>query len=339
MKRGLVVTAACLAVFLCSCATQVAVKITKPAEINMSGARRIAVLDFDYPREARAEGLFGLLYLYMNNYDNVRTDTIEYKMAKYTTDKLILALIDTNYFTIVSSKDVLAKMVASGSRDLSAAEIGRQSEAQAIVAGEIVSINRDRSHEYRAEQVKDPQTGVIRNISVLYSTVVDSVSMTYRVVSTQTGQTIATKMFSDKETQTEKGDYSQLASQEDQCRKIIARWIPLITKQIAPYQVTEYRALVADKSKNPDMKAADTLVKDAAYDKALALYLHIWSATKNPAAGTNAAIVYDIVGRLDEALSQIDQVVAQSGDKNAIKEQARLRQLKIENDRLVEQMK
>jgi thioredoxin-like negative regulator of GroEL len=87
------------------------------------------------------------------------------------------------------------------------------------------------------------------------------------------------------------------------------------------------------------MKDAKTLVENKAYDKALAIYLDVWAKAKNPAAGTDAAIMYDILGRLDDALTLIDQVASESGDKSAIKEQARLKQLKIENDKLAEQLK
>jgi hypothetical protein len=337
MKRMLAVLGAVF--FLSSCATQIPVQVKKPAEINMSGARKIALLDFDYPRREKTSNILGLLYLSLTGEKNEQRNTIEEKLAKYMTDQLTLALLNTNYFTIISSKDIVAAMAKSGEASPGAVEIGKRSEAQAIVVGEITAVSRTERTVYEQEKLKDAQTGatVIKNVA--YDECQDMVSLTYRVVSTANGQIIATKSFEQTRTQKIKIGKESLISQEEVCRELMNAWIPQITKQIAPYEVTEYRTMVADKAKDPDMKQADQLVKDKAYEKALSLYLAIWARTQNPAAGVNAAIMYDVTGRLADALTLIDKVAGSTGDKSAIKEQTRLRQLKAENERLESQMK
>lgn len=45
-----------------------------------------------------------------------------------------------------------------------------------------------------------------------------------------------------------------------------------------------------DKSKNPDLKTADELLKGSLYNEALQVFLEVWNGTQNPAAGVNAGI-------------------------------------------------
>lgn len=338
MKKTHPLVALCLGALLASCATQVPVQIMKPAEINMAGARKLAVLDFDYPREAKTDNIFGLLYLSMTGQAMEKTNTPEQRLARYTTDKLLQALIGTNYFTIVNSKDILSKL--SGVSTPSAVEIGQRSDAQAIVVGEITGMNRSLTYPTEIEKAKDKATGVVSNVTVYYVQANDEFSLTYRVVSTATGAILATKSFSGtKEQKVKSAEQGSLATLDAMCKTMVDEWLPQITRQIAPYMVSEYRTLMDDKTKDPLMKDANSLVKSKAYDKALALYVQIWQKTKNPAAGVNAAVMYDVLGQLDKALSAIDEVVNATSDKTAIREKARLERLKAENDKLAEQLK
>jgi curli biogenesis system outer membrane secretion channel CsgG len=333
---------ACLiaAAVLTSCATSVPVQITKPAEINMAGARQLAVLDFDYPREAKTDDLLGLLLLSLAGASNEKTNTLESRIAAYATQNLTEALVSTEYFTIISSQDIASKMPGTDKGGLSAVAIGQKAGAQAIFVGDITSINRNKTVEYEKQQNKDPKTGVITTKTLEYIKVVDSMGMTYRVLNASTGKILATKTFSGKREQRVLAqDRNEIRDSEEQCRDIVSEWIPQITRQIAPYKVTEYRTLVADKAKDPDMKDADKMVKNGNYEGALEKYLSIWKYTKNPAAGVNAAIVYDILGRLDDALAFIDVVIKENGTKEAVEERNLLRRIQAENAKLAEQMK
>jgi len=324
-----------------SCATSIPVEVMKPAEINMSDARTIAVLDFDYPRQYRSSGMFDMLGLHIRGTVIYGRDSLEYELASYATRRLISALFGNEYFTVVDSSYVASRLSSyDGSRELSAIEIGRSSSAQAIIVGEITKAQRDYRTEVVKERVKDSNTGVYVDVYESYTTAKDEVALQYRVVDAGTGVIIASRYFEQGASNRMKTvDRSRLPSAESVMKGIIDSWIPKIERQIAPYRTTEYRTLASDKTKDPDMKAADELARSGAYDAALNRFLGIYNATRNPAAGINAAIMMDVLGRIDDAISMMTSVLEDTGDKAASRELSRLRQTKRDMERVAEQMK
>ena len=131
---------------------------------------------------------------------------------------------------------------------------------------------------------------------------------------------------------------AQLEADEEVCKEILDQMVPKIAKQIAPYKEVVYRALMKDKTKNPDLKAADELVKGNLYDRALEIFLQVWSGTQNPAAGVNAGIMYEALGDLDSALRIVKEVVDRTADSAAMREYSRLLREKQSLERLKEQL-
>ena len=93
-----------------------------------------------------------------------------------------------------------------------------------------------------------------------------------------------------------------------------------------------------DKTDDPRMEQADELVKGRIYDAALDLFLEVWDDTGNPAAGFNAAILYEITGDLDTAIAQMKEVARRTGEKKAMREYNRLLETQREQQRLQEQL-
>jgi len=110
-----------------------------------------------------------------------------------------------------------------------------------------------------------------------------------------------------------------------------------MAKQLAPYQVREHRTLMRDKTKDPRMEQADDLVKGKVYDSALEIFLDVWQQNGNVAAGFNAAVLYEVTGQLDLAISQMKSVVDRTSDKKAMREYNRLLTVRQEQERLREQ--
>jgi hypothetical protein len=88
------------------------------------------------------------------------------------------------------------------------------------------------------------------------------------------------------------------------------------------------------------MKDADALVKDGAYGRALDAYLKIWARSFNPAAGVNAAIMYEVTGQLDDAVDFLEKTVLKKiPNEKATKELERLKRAQVDAERLAEQTK
>ncbi len=321
-----------------SCATSVPLRVMKPAEIDMSDAKIIAVLDFDYPREERASDPLGILYLALTNQENVKKGTPQEKLADYFTRLLIQALRDTDYFDVRDSDSVLAAMGGKAA-GADAIAIGKSSGVQAIVTGRIVDMERSQEYEIRQETIKDKDSGAKTVVPVNYLVIEDSVSMEYRVISAKNGRILATRSFAGRQIQelAEK-NWKKAISQEDQGRAIVEGWAGQIARQLAPYMVTESRSLMKDKAKDGNMEFADALVKNGSYEKALKVYLEVWEGSANVAAGVNAAIMYEVLGKLDLAVSMAKQVASATSDRRANAELARLQRAKAEAERLAEQI-
>jgi curli biogenesis system outer membrane secretion channel CsgG len=310
----------------------------KPAEVNLSAVDKIAVLDFDYPRTERTNDLLGVLLLSLAGKKNELTNTPESRVADNFTRGLVEALNGTSYFQIIDTRGVMSSV--AGSADVNPVVIGQKSGVQAIVVGEFTNMARSDKYVQREEEIKDPQTGVKRRVKVGYIDYTDTIALSYRVINTVDGSILATKTFQAKAEQEIKADgKAKPTDYEESMKNLSSQWFQAITRQLAPYTVTEYRTLVSDKAKDPNMKDADKFVKDKNYDAALAKYLEIWEKTGNPAAGTNAAIMYDVKGKLDYAVSFLKIVIQKTNDSAAVKELSRMQRAQEEARKLAEQAK
>jgi hypothetical protein len=323
-----------------SCATYIPVQVTKPAEINMADARKIAVLDFDYPRQVATTDLLEVIFLSLLGDSNENSNTPQARIAEYTTQSLLEALKNTGYFELVDSRGVVRALAGADKSGINAVQVGEKAGVKAIVVGKIGEMVRREVSKLRVEQVQDATTGLKINVDVRYRVITDELTLSYRVLDTKNGMILATKTFSDARTQEVLDDgKTEPLLLVDQCKALVNGWIPQITRQLAPYTVTEYRTLMNDKAKNPNMKAADELVKKASYAKALALFLQVWETSENPAAGVNAAIMYDVTGDMDQALSLLQTVIDKTSNPTAIEEMDRLKRAKADAQRLAEQTK
>jgi hypothetical protein len=327
--------------FVLGCSTSIPVTVTKPAEINMSGNRVIAVLDFRYPVNDKTISGKDLLQWAISKLTGLDLPTeldLEQRMADYTTDQVILTLLNTGYFQLVSPQQVAQAMQGGISSRTTAVDIGKAVKAQAIVNGELYLLDV-RDKEWLEERtITDADTGEENTVYVPMIRRTASVGMSYQVVNTATGNVVASRSFENENSEeAELADRRTLPDAEDMYTSLIDDFMPRMAKQLAPYQVRETRSLMRDKTKDPRLEQADGLVKGKIYDSALEIFLDVWRQNGNIAAGFNAAILYEVTGQLDMAISQMKSVVDRTADKKAMREYNRLLTVKQEQARLREQ--
>ena len=331
-----------LGLFLFACATSIPVTVTKPAEINMSGNRVIAVLDFRYPEKDKGfsgKDLIEWAIAKLIGVDFPKEQTTEARVADYTTSLLISTLLDTGYFQLVSPRQVAQAMRGSISTSTTPVDIGRAVDAQAIINGELYLLDSDDETWVDTVETTDPNTGAeVKQIVAMISRQA-WVGMTYQVINTKTGQIVASRSFKgDEKRETEQAKRHTLPPAEEMYKDIIEDFMPMIAKQLAPYQVRESRTLMRDKTDDSRMEQADELVKGRIYDTALEIFLDVWDDNRNPAAGFNAAILFEITGDLDTAIEQMNEVIRVTGEKKAMREYNRLLESREERERLREQL-
>jgi hypothetical protein len=330
-----------LLMFVFGCSTSIPVTVTKPAEINMSGNRVVAVLDFRYPvkdKTITGKDLLEWAISKLTGLDLPKEMSVEQKVADHTTSQVIMTLLNTGYFQLVSPQEVAQAMQGGISSSTTAVDIGKAVKAQAIVNGELYLLDDKDQQWVEERKITDANTGEEQTVYVKMIKRTVWVGMTYQVVNTATGNVVASRSFQNQaSTDRELEDKRDLPDVEDMYKRLVNLFMPQMAKQLAPYQVREHRTLMRDKTKDPRMEQADELVKGRVYDSALEIFLNVWQGNGNVAAGYNAAILYEVTGQLDTAIEQMKNVVDATADSKAMREYNRLLTVKQEQGRLREQ--
>jgi len=330
-----------LLVFEFGCSTSIPVTVTKPAEINMSGNRVIAVLDFRYPvkdKTITGKDLLEWAISKLTGIDLPKEMSVEQKVADHTTSQVIMTLLNTGYFQLVSPQEVAQAMQGGISSSTTAVDIGKAVKAQAIINGELYLLDAKDQEWTDERKITDANTGQEHTVYVPMIERTVWVGMTYQVVNTETGNVVASRSFQNQASaDRELEDKRDLPDVEDMYKRLVNQFMPQMSKQLAPYQVREHRTLMRDKTKDPRMEQADELVKGKVYDSALEIFLNVWQGNGNVAAGYNAAVLYEVTGQLDAAIQQMRIVVDATADNKAMREYNRLLTVKQEQERLREQ--
>jgi len=329
---------------LTGCATSIHVKVMKPAEINMSGARKLAIFSVSVPQNGMnhtIEDLWTSSVSKKGKRNILKLSSIEYKIGEYSTDNLIANLNDTGYFEIISPTDVERSLEYYEGAEIDPIMLGQLLGAEAIILSEITDLD-EKIDKYEVKKtVVDEETEEEIEIIENWARKTVHLRFTYWVISTITDKLIATKSFSNSrnnEVLVEDRKRPNFRPSEEMYREILNGILKSIAKQLAPYEVWEARYMMKDKTKDPRMKNADNLVKGGVYDKALELFLEIWYDNQNPAAGVNAAILYEVIGNVDSAIKLIEEVLDVSADKKVMDEYKRLKKVKEDLELLEEQM-
>jgi curli biogenesis system outer membrane secretion channel CsgG len=191
-----------LVVFLVSgCATSIYLQVTRPAEVNMSGAKKIAILDFGFPPDSGKvltyDELWALYLAKSLGIEQPREIPLREMIAQYATDRMISTLANTGYFQIINPQTVSAAIRNSGTRHPDPIQIGQMVDAQAIIVGDITQFIAKEEIERETVTTTDPETGTESTYQVDYINRSLSIQLTYRVVNTSTGTIMATRTFDD----------------------------------------------------------------------------------------------------------------------------------------------
>jgi hypothetical protein len=303
--------------------------------------RKIAVLDFTVTQERYELSVENLIEAAFEElFDmSVGEVAVEREIEEYTTERFILGLVQTNYFHVVGASEVRQSIDPTSTSVGSVQEIGKKVDAQGIITGQIYRITAEDEEFMRTEEVTDPETEAVyeRDIPWIRRTAV--LGLTYHVFNTESGALFASRSFEASLQDEQEADNEEFLKEPVEVyREIVDSFIPQMMKQLAPYTVRESRKLMKDKSKDPLMESARQYAKNGVYGRALELYLEAWDSSRNPAAGFNGAIMYEVTGDIDAAVSLMKDVVDRYPEKKIIREYNRLLGVREEQERLAEQL-
>lgn len=315
MKKVLVL----IIVLICfGCATPIYVEVNKPSEVDMTGARNLVIEDAKYIEDEVGLGdIFNGIIMIGSAINSEETGPYLYrheakvreKVINYTSSRIKQAFKNTSYFTLHDESS----------------QYSDNTEVQALFKSNLKNIKIDAEKYYEDVTVYNEETEDEETIQELYCKYRISYQYKYRVVSIVDKSTITSGTYNKSDEITskynERGSIDLISIFKGYVNSISKD----ITKKLAPYVVAETRYLLKDKAKDPELKEANSLAYDQYYKESFDIYYDNWKRTHNPAAGYNAAILYEALGNIEQAVELMKEVVSVTNNEDAVKEYSRLK--------------
>lgn len=286
--------------FLTSCATTIKFPVQRPAEVDSKGATTISVLPFSY-------GNMIPFYYYNFNYDS------EF-IATYIHGQLQDKLSQSDFFTQVASTTTLNALKSGLKPPCDIYITGSVYNFSNNLYTVIVKNDPEKESEKNKNKKKEEKVFFGRRVTL---------SVNYQVVYAATGEVLySTTQHIDEETSKYEhkrevpGFFSLIQYELDSKIRSFA-------KKLVPYTTTKRISLLKDKSKDPlieeQMKVASQIAKDGNYTQAHAIFMEIYQRDRIFEAGYNAALLYEVMGQLDEAALLMSQIYFNTNNPKAQK--------------------
>ncbi|MBP5793315.1 MAG: hypothetical protein J6W46_06705 [Spirochaetaceae bacterium] len=312
-KNGCFALAVIAVLFLFSgCETSVPVNVTRPADLDITAAERIAVLPFLTTR--------------MMNYTSYDTDPVatfdfywrekdsflawqlgdgENEFVTKLTSSLERALLKSNYLTVVDSGTVE-----------DAYRRGRQPPIDWYVTGGISELTSEVEKIEKEVERKDKEGNKYKVKVPYYRETVDF-SLVYQVVDVNTRQVLANTEWSYKVTSDDEREKKDLPMPGELAEKKISDFVSRVMREFEPYDVSYSLTLL--KHDDRAMKDAEKLARKGKLAQAKTSYLQIYRSTQYFEAAYNAGLVSQAMGNMKEAYKIFSDLYKATGDSRAAK--------------------
>lgn len=267
-----------LAIAIVSCAPSAKVPVTRPAEINLMGVKRIAIGD------------------------------IEGNAGTTLSDVLAQNLFESGHYEVLDRQNLNSLMrehnlnLSGAVNEETSAKIGELLGASALIFG--------RSNaQYRVTNDRDVYTDGAGKKHLYYvKTGEGRLNTTLKVVDLKTGKILAIKNFNEEKTDEteEEGRYPPDPDRDMVLSSLINNTAQKFMKMIAPY--VEYVRVEFEKSDNPSVKAGIFSAQSGQWETARAQFKN--AAGENPteaAAWYNLGLANTFTYRYDEAIQAFNK--------------------------------
>ncbi|MCR4579209.1 MAG: hypothetical protein K5681_02560 [Treponema sp.] len=295
---------------LLSCATTVTVNVTRPAKLDLNGAKTISVLPFTpsdyYSASDSSTNIVIVIADFFRMFDRSRPD--ERRCLNYLHDEIESGLMTSPYVDVISSSAVQA-----------AIKNGSPIPADVYLTGQVVYFDIDDEKEIVKKKVEEEEEDDddIVSLSSSKSTkyIIEEyyvrhvkMEIKYQVVDSKTNRIVASDKASIRDYSSRYERKSQLPEAYDLLDYELRSLANKILRDIQPYVVRKSIKLMKDKSKMPAIKAADDLAKKGFLKESYESFIKIYRDTNMLVAGYNAAMLLEAQGKLTEAESLMKEV-------------------------------
>ncbi len=303
------------AMFFISCATTVNVKLTRPAELDLNGAKTVAVLPikpYAYYREYDTS--LGVELLINSFYQMFEIpDPDEEAAIRALQGGLESGLMESPYINLVSSIEVQRAL-----------NKGYINPADVYITGEIAYFNitdicdkvkvitKPAEGDRKAEYEYVPKWS--RRVELVFR---------YQVVDSSSNRVLSYREISCNDSARDYDYKKNLPSAYSLIELEIRSAYKKILKEIQPYTVVKSIKLLQTKTKDKSlkerMKAADSLAQNNLIKEASATFGNIYRETGLVEAGYNEAILQEALGNLSLAEQLMLQVYQANPDSRVMK--------------------
>ncbi len=298
-----------------SCATTVNVKLERPAQLDLNGARTIAVLPFkpyyyyrEYETSLGTEILINTFYQIFEINDPDEQFIIDslYSQIEH-------GLLESPYIKLVSSSSV-ERALAKGTLN----------PADVYLTGEVSYYDEDDHRSQEKVLVKAGSGNQLSEYRIVeYWTREVSFCFRYQIVDSTSDKVIASNEYRCNVASSKYDARKSLPSAYYLIESNIRYAANKILHELQPYMVTKSIKLLSPKTKDKilkeRMKAADKLAENYSLADASAEFQNIYEETGLVEAGYNAAILQEALGNLSKAEEMMQEVYNKNPDPKVLK--------------------
>ncbi len=305
-----------LSFLLISCATTVNVQMTRPAKLNLQGARTISVLPFkpsssySSMKDSDNAVLFVVAtFFQIFDYNN----PYEERLLTYLKTNIEEGLASSRYIDLVSSVSVENALRSNNIAPVDVYLLGGSTD---FYVDDIHTVEKNKiTDEYYNEDG--------RLIKAKYE-YIDQFKRTarlcfnYQLVESSSNRVLAYRSFAIDSTS---GTYSSkydLPNPYNMLKNKIYYKAQDILKELQPYVITKSIKLLEDKTKNEAFKAANNLAKKNYIDESYQAFYDLYFATGMMEAGYNAAMLDMARGNLTMAEKMMKELYSIYNDERIL---------------------
>lgn len=296
---------------LTGCATRVHFNVTRPAELNLNGAKTIAVLPikpYEYYNVKTESALDFVLSTFFLNFKSVPYE--ETRAIDYIQTALERGLISSPYIDMVSASAVEQ-----------AVKKGYINPADVYFTGEVTYFRiEDEKHTDKILVEDSGKTDKKKEYKYVdYYTRIVHFEFKYQIVDSSSNKILAYETIRLQKFSGKREKSKDLPSAYGMLESDLSSLVQKILKQLQPYEISKSVTLLEDKTKNQDMKYAAQLSKEHKLEESYSLYLRIYDYTNLFEAGYNAALLQQVMGNLSKAERMMENLYEETLDVRAYK--------------------
>jgi len=325
--------------FLLSCAApKTVLRVIRPAEVDMSDYRKIAVADFRGPGRS---GSLAASILTSEIFKSGYFELLERQQMQ--------KILEEQAFSLTGAVDVAT-----------AAEIGEMLGVEALIFGEVTSYSVEdlegteevKKRVWTGEYEKDKDGNIIYEKGLFgikhkkkkykeefvdepYVVRSASVAVNFRVVAVETAELLAVKSNSSSYNKRATGtdQIGKLPAKESILENLSRKVVDTFVRQIAPYYATITKKFEKGSGAS---KQAIKMAQSGLWDKALEIFQREAQIHPKPENYYNIGVCYEALGRYDMAEKQYETALSLKAKDLYIKAVADIRKLKEEREILRE---